>query len=156
MGFRRAVWSGFAHYTDFFGRASRPAYWWWALFAAIAWYLAQTLEVALALRPLDPSLPVVGSLGPVSALAYLALVMPTSAVTVRRLHDVDRSGWWALLGLIPIIGGLVLFYFFISAGSPVPNRSGPPPPGTGGIRYVLHERTPGADVDGSRAGFGGG
>ncbi len=65
--------------------------------------------------------------GPITALVGLGLFLPGLAVTVRRLHDTDRRGWWILLGLIPIIGIIVLIVFYCTAGTPGPNRFGPDP-----------------------------
>ncbi|MCB1730326.1 MAG: DUF805 domain-containing protein [Halieaceae bacterium] len=61
---------------------------------------------------------------PLSFLASLALLLPNLAVSVRRLHDTDRSGWWLLLGIIPIIGTLVLLFFMIQRGTDGANRFG--------------------------------
>ncbi len=97
-------------YMDFNGRASRPEFWWFALF---------TLVVSLVLQVIGGDI-----LGAVFALAVL---LPGIAVAVRRLHDVDRSGWWYLLVLIPLIGALILiFAFFIHRGTEGPNRFGAP------------------------------
>lgn len=98
-------------YMDFNGRAARPEFWWFALF---------TFVISLLLQ-------VVG--GDVLGLIFgLAVLLPTIGVAVRRLHDVDRSGWWYLLVVIPLIGALILiFAFFIRRGTPGPNRFGPAP-----------------------------
>ena len=58
------------------------------------------------------------------ATGALAIVLPNLAVTVRRLHDTDRTGWWVLLGLVPVIGLLVLLWFYIQKGSEGANRYG--------------------------------
>ena len=63
------------------------------------------------------------------ALFSLAMFLPSLAAGVRRLHDLDKSGWWYLLVLIPIIGALVLLYFFVQKGTAGANRFGPPPAG---------------------------
>ena len=55
------------------------------------------------------------------------MLLPSIAVAVRRLHDTDRSGWWILLGFIPIIGGIVLLVFYVLEGTQGPNRFGPDP-----------------------------
>jgi uncharacterized membrane protein YhaH (DUF805 family) len=65
--------------------------------------------------------------GVITGIVGLALFLPSLAVGVRRLHDTDRSGWWLLIVLIPIIGWLVLLFFFVSPGTPGPNRFGPSP-----------------------------
>ncbi|GAA5513385.1 inner membrane protein YhaH [Deinococcus carri] len=64
-----------------------------------------------------------------TALYGLALFLPSLAVTIRRLHDTGRSGWWVLISLIPLIGGLVLFIFLVLDSQPGPNKWGPNPKG---------------------------
>lgn len=61
------------------------------------------------------------------ALFSLAVLLPNIAVGVRRLHDLDKSGWWYLLILIPLVGALVLIYFFVQKGTDGPNRFGADP-----------------------------
>ena len=68
-----------------------------------------------------------GVYGPITAIAALGLLIPSIAVSVRRLHDTDRSGWWLLLALVPFVGGLVLLVFYILEGSRGSNRFGPDP-----------------------------
>ncbi|WP_455430719.1 DUF805 domain-containing protein [Phytohabitans flavus] len=60
-------------------------------------------------------------------LLNLALFLPGLAVAVRRLHDTDRTGWWVLIALVPIVGFIVLLVFFLMDGTPGPNRFGPSP-----------------------------
>jgi len=60
-------------------------------------------------------------------IASLALLLPGLAVGARRLHDIDRTGWWLLIGFIPLIGLIVLIYFFIQRGTDGPNRFGAAP-----------------------------
>ncbi len=67
--------------------------------------------------------------GILGSLFGLAILLPAIAVTVRRLHDTDRSGWWIFLGLIPIIGSLVLLFWYVSRGTEGDNRFGPDPLG---------------------------
>jgi uncharacterized membrane protein YhaH (DUF805 family) len=115
MTFSEAVKSGFDHYVKFDGRASRPAYWWWFLF---------TILVAVAASIIDAA---IGSFGVISGIAGLALFLPGLSVAIRRLHDTDHSGWWVLIGLIPIIGFIVLLVFYLRQSDPGENRYGPPP-----------------------------
>ena len=63
----------------------------------------------------------------ISLIANLALLLPSLAVTARRLHDTDRSAWWILIALIPLIGAIVLLVFLVQDGTPGPNRFGPSP-----------------------------
>jgi uncharacterized membrane protein YhaH (DUF805 family) len=62
-----------------------------------------------------------------TALYGLAVLLPSLAVEIRRLHDTDRSGWWILIGLVPVIGGIWLLVLLCLAGTPAANRFGPPP-----------------------------
>jgi uncharacterized membrane protein YhaH (DUF805 family) len=64
----------------------------------------------------------------VSAIFGLAILLPTLAVGARRLHDIDRTAWWLLLSLLPLIGTLVLLFFYVQPGTPGDNRFGPPAP----------------------------
>ncbi len=61
---------------------------------------------------------------PLSSLLGLAILLPNLAVAVRRLHDTDRSGWWVLIGLVPVIGFLVLIWFYVQKGTEGANRFG--------------------------------
>ena len=115
MSFTEAVKDGFDHYTNFSGRASRPAYWWWFLFAIL---------VAIAANILDA---IIGSFGVISGLTGLALLLPGLSVAIRRLHDTDHSGWWVLIGLIPIIGFIILLIWYLRDSDPGENQYGPPP-----------------------------
>ncbi|GAA3029358.1 DUF805 domain-containing protein [Streptomyces olivoverticillatus] len=78
--------------------------------------------ISILLAVVDAALgttPVLGS------LYSLAVLLPSLAVAVRRLHDTDRSGWWVLLSLIPIVGGIILLIFLASASKPQDNAYGP-------------------------------
>jgi uncharacterized membrane protein YhaH (DUF805 family) len=65
-------------------------------------------------------------------LYSLAIFIPNLAVIVRRLHDQDKSGWWFLIGFVPIIGGIWLLILYLTDGTPGPNQYGPDPKGRGG------------------------
>jgi uncharacterized membrane protein YhaH (DUF805 family) len=127
MSFSEAVRSGFSNYANFSGRASRSAYWWWALFNFLVSLAAQILDTWLGFAPVGMETNYGLRTGLLTALVGLALFLPSLAVAVRRLHDTERSGWWLLIVLIPIIGWLVLIFFFVTPGTPGPNRYGPPP-----------------------------
>jgi uncharacterized membrane protein YhaH (DUF805 family) len=113
--FGEAVRSGFDHYAKFDGRASRPAFWWWFLFGILVGIGASIIDA------------IIGSFGVVSGLAALALLLPNLSVAIRRLHDTDHTGWWVLIGLIPIIGFIVLLIFYLRQSDPGENQYGPPP-----------------------------
>jgi uncharacterized membrane protein YhaH (DUF805 family) len=113
MSFSEAVKSGFDHYVKFDGRATRPAYWWWVLFGVLVGIAANLIDVAIDARF-------------VTYLASLALFLPGLSVAIRRLHDTNRTGWWVLIGLVPIIGFIVLLIFFLQQSDPGDNDYGPP------------------------------
>lgn len=108
-------------YAVFSGRARRREYWYFVLFATL-FDLAFVL-VDMVVGTWYPSL----GLGLLSSIYLLAILLPSIAATVRRLHDVDRSGWWYLIQLIPVIGFLVILYFVVQDGTPEDNRYGPNP-----------------------------
>jgi uncharacterized membrane protein YhaH (DUF805 family) len=117
MGIQEAVIVCFTKYVAFEGRATRPEYWWWFLFVlAVSVILQIAGSVALGADS--------GAGGVLSGLFTLVVLLPGLAVGVRRLHDTDRSGWWLLFALVPVIGYLVLLYFMVQPGTPGPNRFG--------------------------------
>ena len=68
-----------------------------------------------------------------SGIYVLATLVPILALSVRRLHDIDRSGWWVLTYLLPLIGPLVLLVFAVLDGTPGSNRFGPNPKASGRV-----------------------
>ncbi|BCL17304.1 DUF805 domain-containing protein [Micromonospora sagamiensis] len=122
MSFTAAVRSVLSQYVGFGGRARRAEYWWFALFSLLVGLAASILDIAL-----DTNIGESVTSGLFSLIANLVLLLPSLAVGVRRLHDTDRSGWWVLIGLIPLIGAIVLVVFFVQDGTPGPNRFGPSP-----------------------------
>ncbi|WP_025618281.1 DUF805 domain-containing protein [Salinispora cortesiana] len=114
MSFGDAIRSALTQYVGFSGRARRSEYWWFYLFTVILGFAGGILNGVL-----ETSF--------VSVIVGLALLLPSLAVGVRRLHDTGRSGWFLLLGLIPFIGFVVLLVFFVQDSKPGPNRFGPNP-----------------------------
>lgn len=110
MGFADAIKSGFNKYVTFEGRAARWEFWYWMLFAFIANIVAGIVDDVLGL-------------GLVGLLVSLALLLPGIAVSVRRLHDIDRTGWWVLISLT-IIGIVLLIVWNCTKGTTGPNRFG--------------------------------
>jgi uncharacterized membrane protein YhaH (DUF805 family) len=108
-------------YADFTGRAPRAEYWWFVLFAIIGEIVAMIVDSLLGTGP------VLGPYGLVLCVYLLALLIPSITVGVRRLHDTNRSGWWLLIGLIPLIGAIVLIVFFVTQGDNGDNQYGTDP-----------------------------
>ncbi len=119
MNFQQAVQSVFSNYASFLGRASRSEFWWFQLFLLLGGIVAGLLDFFGNFNMLGGS--------PLATLFWLATIVPDLAVTVRRLHDTDASGWWILLGLIPLIGMIVLIVWWCLEGSRGYNRFGPDP-----------------------------
>ncbi|MFZ1962543.1 MAG: DUF805 domain-containing protein [Roseiarcus sp.] len=115
MGFRQAIAACFSKYADFHGRAARPEYWWFALFNALASILASIVDKDVIGYPV------------LQVIVGLALIIPAVAVGVRRLHDTDRSGWWLLVAVVPLIGGVALLIWFCLRGAAGDNRFGAAP-----------------------------
>jgi uncharacterized membrane protein YhaH (DUF805 family) len=108
-------------YAVFSGRARRAEYWYFVLFNIIVAIVLSLIDTLLG------TFDFVQGVGLLSGLYSLAVLIPTLAVTVRRLHDVDRSGWWIFINLIPLIGTIVLLVFALTDGTPGSNRYGPNP-----------------------------
>ena len=121
----------FRKYFDFNGRARRKEYW---IFTLINFLISMVLYTVLMVTSFSGS--VDGGLGTSSislilssvlVLYWLATFLPGLGVTVRRLHDTGRSGWWFFIGLIPLIGGIVLLVYLCQDGAPEENRYGANP-----------------------------
>ncbi len=102
-------------YVEFNGRARRQEYWMFFLF---------NLIFAIVLIVLDA---VIGTGGILNIVYSLAVFIPGIAVTVRRLHDTDRSGWWFLIAFVPLIGFIVLLVFMVMEGQQSSNQYGENP-----------------------------
>ena len=114
-------------YAVFGGRSRRKEYWYFVLFSLI---------VSLVLSAVDALLGTFGSasnVGLLGGIYGLAIIIPTIAVSVRRLHDIDRTGWWVLISLVPVIGTIVLLVFAVLDGTPGENRFGPNPKASGKV-----------------------
>lgn len=121
MDFVTAVKTCLAKYVGFSGRARRSEYWYFFLFTFIVTLAATIVDVVLGT---DAAL---GGNGVVGTVVSLALFLPSLAVGVRRLHDTDRSGWWMLIGLIPIIGWILLIVWYCTDTKPGDNKYGANP-----------------------------
>ena len=103
MNFQESIQTCFRKYADFTGRASRPEFWWFVLFLFVAGIVAATIHQALYW------------------VFWLATLLPAIAVTARRLHDTNRSGWWQLISFVPLIGTIVLIVFLVQPAQTASN-----------------------------------
>ena len=127
MGFSDALQNVLMNnYANLDGRASRSEYWWFVLFNLIVNIVTFVIDSTLGTM-------VTYDMGYVGLIAFLALLLPTVSVSVRRLHDIGKSGWWILLAIIPIvnfIGIFVIIVFTIMEGEEQPNQYGNVPTNT--------------------------
>ena len=107
----------FSKYVTFSGRARRAEYWWFILATMIVGFVIALIDAVIGF----------GEFGLFGNLWSLAILLPTLAAGVRRLHDTDRSGWWTLMWFLPIIGWIVLIVFLATRGTEGANRFGPDP-----------------------------
>lgn len=120
--FGQAVKSCFNQYCGFKGRASRAEFWWFTLFTAIVGFVLGFVDGLLFTSTENAFFALLGF----SGLFRLGVFLPGLAVTARRLHDTDKSGWWMLLYLT-IIGGIVVFIFTLLRGNEGSNKYGEDP-----------------------------
>lgn len=118
MNMIEATKACFSNYVTFSGRARRAEYW---------WFILATILVSLVLGVIDGLLGLGGEFGLLSNIWSLAVFLPSLAAGARRLHDTDRSAWWLLIMLLPLIGVIVLIVFFAQKGTDGPNRFGADP-----------------------------
>ncbi len=108
-------------YATFGGRARRKEYWYFVLFNMLITIILTIIDGVTG------SLSAEAGIGLLSGIYTLAVIIPSIAVGIRRLHDTNRSGWWLLILLIPIIGPIVLIVFLVSDSKPEENKYGPNP-----------------------------
>lgn len=116
MSFTDAVRATLNNYANFSGRSRRAEYWYFSLFILLAYAAIMLLT---AVRPW---------FGIALTFVFLiAMVIPGMAVNIRRLHDTDRSGWWVLIGFVPLLGAVMLLIWHCTPGTVGPNRFGADP-----------------------------
>ncbi|MDR2129169.1 MAG: DUF805 domain-containing protein [Burkholderiaceae bacterium] len=108
-----------SHYVDFEGRASRSEYWFFVLFANLAFLIIFIVDLLL--------FKIVGLPFVLTLLFILASILPGFAVSVRRLHDIGQSGWMLLINLIPFIGGIIFLVLTVLDSEAGSNKYGPNP-----------------------------
>lgn len=108
-------------YATFSGRARRPEYWYFVLIYLLIFIVLSIADAITGSFDADTGIGLLGG------LFALGMLVPWLAVGARRLHDTDRSGWWLLLVLLPVIGPVVLLVFALLRGTEGDNRYGPEP-----------------------------
>lgn len=108
-------------YAVFDGRARRKEYWYFVLFNTIIYVVLTVIDV------LTGSYSQEAGMGLLGGVYTLAILLPSIAVAVRRLHDTGRSGWWLLIALVPLIGAIVLLVFTVQDSNPGQNEFGANP-----------------------------
>ena len=111
-------------YADFSGRSRRAEYWNFVLYQFL---LLLPVLLLVGIGAAMESDFIVGLAGVVYFVVALGLVIPGLAAAVRRLHDTGRSGWWYLIGIIPVVGSIVILVFLVSDSEPHTNKWGPNP-----------------------------
>ena len=121
VGFGEAISQGFRNYATFSGRATRAENWWWVLFTLLAGIMLAVVDIVTR------TMGMFGDLGLLGQLFELAVLVPSLALGARRLHDINRTGWWLLLLFVIVIGWIVLIMWAIKQGNKGPNKYGPDP-----------------------------
>lgn len=132
MTFGMALKAFWSNYRNFKGRARRSEYWFIQLFLVVTNLGAAVIDLALMDGDVDRFIANGGG-GIVGLIWILATIVPALAVLIRRLHDTNRSGWWALIGFVPVIGTIVILFFTASDSDQGENRFGSSPKGAAPI-----------------------
>ena len=124
-------------YAEFSGRSRPKEYWMFVLFVTLASIVIATVDFWLGFGTTTHIVDrepygswaswTYGGGGPLLLLFSIAILIPSLAVVIRRLHDSDRGGWWILIGFVPFVGMIVLLVFMMIGGTRGPNRFGPDP-----------------------------
>ena len=118
MYFQTSIKTCFNKYAVFSGRASRSEFWFFVLFGFLGGIITVIIDVMILGYPYEEN-------GPINLIFSVALIIPSISVAARRLHDINKSGWWQLLW-ITIIGGILLIIWHATEGENKKNKFGPP------------------------------
>ena len=118
MNFQTSIKTCFNKYADFSGRALRSEFWWFVVFSLLGGIITVIIDVMILGYSIE-------SYGPVNIIFSVVLILPGIAVTARRLHDINKSGWWQLIELT-IIGILLIIIWNATEGEKKKNKYGPP------------------------------
>jgi uncharacterized membrane protein YhaH (DUF805 family) len=126
MSFATAVKAFWSNYTNFKGRARRSEYWFIQLFLVATNIAVAVIDLALMNGDVERFIANGGG-GIVGLIWIFATIVPAIAVLIRRLHDTNRSGWWALIGLVPLAGAIVLLVLTVQDSNKGVNKYGASP-----------------------------
>ena len=126
MNFTAAIRSFWSRFADFKGRSRRSEYWYVQLFLVVTNLAVAGIDLALMDGDVDRFIANGGG-GLVGLIWIFATIVPALAVLVRRLHETGKTGWWALVGFIPLVGSIVLLVFTVTDSSPGENKYGTSP-----------------------------
>jgi|TARA_B110000881_G_C18280986_1_gene367446 uncharacterized membrane protein YhaH (DUF805 family) len=118
MDFQTSIKICFNKFAVFSGRASRSEFWFFVLFGFLGGIIAAIIDVMILGYPFEEN-------GPINLIFSVALIVPSISVAARRLHDINKSGWWQLLW-VTIIGGILLIIWHATEGENKKNKFGPP------------------------------
>jgi uncharacterized membrane protein YhaH (DUF805 family) len=119
MGFLPAVYAGFSRWKNYSGRACRSEYWYFILFTVI--WLSLVLFIVGAVAPISEGFAIL-----LYFVEYLSIFVPSIALIVRRLHDLNITGWGIVISFVPVLGGLILLVAMCWPGTAGANSYGPP------------------------------
>jgi uncharacterized membrane protein YhaH (DUF805 family) len=134
MGFIDAIKSGFSNSANFEGRARRSEYWFWFLFIFLCTFGLVFIDLASGMYNTS-------GYGLLSTIFWFAICIPQIAVSVRRLHDSGKSGWWIVIGFVPLLGVIVLLIFYVLDSQPGANIYGPNPKGVEAVTLAAKDLT---------------
>ena len=118
MDFQTSIKTCFNKYAVFSGRASRSEFWFFVLFGLLGGVISAIIDTMILGYSAEVN-------GPINLIFSVALILPSIAVTTRRLHDINKSGWWQLLWLT-VIGGIVVIVWNATEGEKKKNKHGQP------------------------------
>ncbi len=117
MDFVTAIAACFGQYATFDGRASRAEFWYFTVFVAIGGAVFHLLDFVLFPAMDEP---------PLGSIFKVLVLLPLLSVAARRLHDIDKSGWWQFINFVPLVGSIIFLIWTTSLGTRGPNRFGDP------------------------------
>jgi len=104
------------HYADFQGKATRSEYWYFIIFSFIISIILGSIDILVINPALGATTTQAAQGGFLQVVYAFAVLLPSLSIAVRRLHDLNKSGWWLLVAFIPLVGPILLIYWFLQKG----------------------------------------